>query len=464
MPDPAPRGRRRWIVIGAGVAATLLVAAATLVAISRPPNVSHPGVPFTAPTTATTTAAPAPSSKPATAFQWPEYGYDTARTRAFTTASGNLRPPLRQVWSSGGNALLEFPPVIDGDHLFLLDDGATVKRIDATTGRPEWITHVGHLAAASPALNSGPGLLYVPILSLHGSSPGGGELAALSMATGRIVWTFPVPAGTESSPLVYGNSVYFGDQAGGVYALNARTGALKWRFQAAGSVKGGLAWSERMVFFGAYSGRVYALEALTGRDVWTVDTSGALSLGGGNFYTTPAVAFGRVYLGSTDGAVYSFAERNGELAWRTGTGAYVYSSPAVVDTPGLGPTVYIGSYDGNLYAFDARSGAVRWRHHDGYRISGSVTYVDGVVYYSDLGAKTTTGLDARTGATVFRFRFGAFTPVIADENAIFLCGYNTLYRFQPVGSGSRTTRSRSAPIRRPGRARRRGPVRGGGHR
>jgi outer membrane protein assembly factor BamB len=108
------------------------------------------------------------------------------------------------------------------------------------------------------------------------------------------------------------------------------------------------------------------------------------------------IAFGRVYMGNTDGRVYSFAAHSGQLAWATSTGAYVYASPAVTNTPGLGPTVYVGSYDGNFYAFDAQSGAMRWSHPAGGKISGSATIVGDVVYYADLGAKNTAGLDART--------------------------------------------------------------------
>jgi outer membrane protein assembly factor BamB len=432
MPDPGSRAKRRWL-IAAGAVVVLAVVVAIVVLTNLPHNVSHPGLSFTAPTV--TKPVPPPKKKPhhAPPFQWPVYGYDAARTRAFSSPGGKLKPPLVQEWRMGGNALLEFPPVIYGKSLYFIDDGATVKEISATTGKLQWLKHVGTLSASSPAIDAQRQLLYVTILSLHGSSPGGGELAALSMKSGRIVWTFPVPAGTESSPLVYGNSVYFGDQAGHVYALNARNGHRKWTFDATGAVKGGPAWSGGLLYFGDYSGRAYAINALTGHKVWAVSTSGtSFGFGSGNFYSTPAVAFGRVYLGNTDGAVYSFAARTGQLAWRTATGAYVYASPAVTDTPGLGPTVYIGSYDGNLYAFNAQSGAVRWRHYDGSRISGAATVIDNVVYYSDLGHKTTTGLNARTGKPVFHFGFGAFTPTVADNGAIYLCGYNTLYRFGPA--------------------------------
>jgi outer membrane protein assembly factor BamB len=136
-------------------------------------------------------------------------------------------------------------------------------------------------------------------------------------------------------------------------------------------------------------------------------------------------------MGNTDGRVYSFAQRNGQLAWATSTGAYVYASPAVADTPGLGPTVYVGSYDGSLYAFDARSGSVRWTHNAGGKISGSPTIVGDVLYFSVLGSKTTLGLNARSGRQVFFFGDGAFNPVVCDMGAIYLAGYTTLYQLLP---------------------------------
>src|SRR3712207_7369865 len=45
----------------------------------------------------------------------------------------------------------------------------------------------------------------------------------------------------------------------------------------------------------------------------------------GRFYATAAVAFGRVYIGSTDGRVYSLSARDGRVAWARQTGAFVYA-------------------------------------------------------------------------------------------------------------------------------------------
>jgi outer membrane protein assembly factor BamB len=296
---------------------------------------------------------------------------------------------------------------------------------------------VGTLSAASPAL--GDGLVFAPLLS---TVPGAkvanqGRFVALSQQTGRVVWSMSVPPGSESSPLVWGQMLYFGDQNGTVRAVQASTGRLRWTYKAAGAVKGGIAYQNGIIYFADYDGRAYAVRARDGHQVWAVTTNGAaFGFGSGNFYSTPAVAFGRVYIGNTDGRVYSFAADTGELAWATGTGAYVYSSPAVADIPGLGPTVYIGSYDGNLYAFNAQSGAVRWTHDAGGRISGSPTIVGNVVYYSNLASKTTTGVNVRTGHTVFTFPEGSFNPVIADRTAVYLTGYADLHQLLPKHAGS----------------------------
>lgn len=443
-------GKYRMFAYAASALVVVIIGGGVFVLLHEPGNVSHPKLSFTAPKTTpthTTTTPPKPHHKkpPPDHFKWLLYGYTPQRTRDFVDAAADLRPPFRRGWTLGGNATIEFPPTIYAHELFFMDDGATVKKVNAVTGKLLWEKHVGTLSSASPALDVSRHLLFVPVLSDTGTSPGNGQFVAMSMKTGRIVWSKPIPAGTESQPLVSDGTVYFGDQGGTVYALNENNGAVRWTYQASGAVKGGLALDDGMVFFGDYSGHAYALEAKTGHVVWDVGTSGtAYGFGSGTFYSTATVAFGRVYLGNTDGFVYSFAEKTGALAWRTGTGSYVYSSAAVADTPGLGPTVYMGSYDGNFYAFNAASGAIRWSHHDGDRISGSATIVNNVVYYSDLDDKLTTGLNARTGAVEFTFHDGAFSPIVGDPHTLFLSGYNVLYELLPRNAGSKRTRHHRA--------------------
>ena len=429
MPEMPSPGRRRWLRRGLIAVACLIVLVGIGVGVlllHEPGNYSNPHAAITIPKT-----APPP---PVGRVQWLRYGYDAARTRYFPGARA-VKPPFHLGWKFQDYGDLEFPPVMAGNHLWMMDDYGSVKELDKFTGHKRWETKVGTLAAASPALAVQQNLLFVPVLSDHGSKPGGGSFVALNMNTGKIVWRHPLPAGSESSPIVAGDSVYFGDQAGNVYDLGIRDGHVNWTYKATSAVKGGPALAHGDLYFGDYAGRAYALNATTGHQVWAVNTNGAnYGFGSGNFYATPSLAFGRVYMGNTDGRMYSFVESNGQLAWATGTGNYIYSSAAVANVPNLGPTVYAGSYDGNFYAFNARTGAIRWTHHAGGKISGSATLIDGIVYYSDLGTKTTAGLWARNGKQNFSFPDGQFNGVVCDNGALYLSGRSILYRLLPQHS------------------------------
>ena len=87
----------------------------------------------------------------------------------------------------------------------------------------------------------------------------------------------------KSAPAYYGGRLYVGDYGGAMNAVDAKNGELTGR------------------------------PARSDRDQRR------------QFYSTPAVAFGRVYAGNNDDRVYSFDLSDGELAWTYSTGGYAYS-------------------------------------------------------------------------------------------------------------------------------------------
>jgi outer membrane protein assembly factor BamB len=429
-----PRSNRNTWTLAAAIVVILVTGAAFAIAelgkpakraavIVPPTTTATPPVTTTATTTTPTTTTPV--KRRVDNFTVAFYGNRRTRTRDFT-AIPSLHPPFKLAWAFGGNALLEFPATIWGNNLYLIDDGATVKRVNITTGKQIWLRHVGLLSASTPSLDVRRKELFVSILSVTCGTIGcaDGELAALSMRSGKILWTFPVSSGTESSPMIAGNSVYFGDQAGTFYSLNIRTGRVNWSFATGGSIKGGADYYDGNLYFGNYAGQFYAVNARSGREVWGDSP-------GGQFYSTPAVAYGRVYVGNKNGDAYAFDARSGAVAWSAGLGSYVYGGPAVADIKGLGPTVYIGSYDGYLYALNALTGGVRWTADVGVSISGSATVVNNTVYVSIVYGKGSYGYNARTGARVFYYPDGSYTTAVADRNALFLMGKYVMYKFVP---------------------------------
>jgi outer membrane protein assembly factor BamB len=358
-------------------------------------------------------------------FAWPLYGYTKNHTRFFP-APASVHPPFKRLWIHNAHSLLEFPPVIYGDHIFQLADNAVLSAISRHSGHTFWKRDLGRLSASAPAVTAN--TVYVTILS--GGNSGSGRIVALDSKTGAIRWKRSLPSASESSPLVDNGRVFFGSQNGTVYALNAKTGRPLWTYHAGGSVKASPSLSGGILYFGDYSGHVQAVGERNGRRIWIAGSGGAL-LGNGTFYSTAAVIYGRVYLGNTDGRMYAYDAGTGRLDWAVQTGAYVYASPAVTNAPGLGPTVYAGSYDGNFYAFNARSGHISWQFNAGGRISGSATIVGRTVYFADLGQHRTYGLGISTGHQTFRMETGAFDPVISDGKAIYLTGYTGLYGLAP---------------------------------
>src|SRR3954449_210468 len=174
-----------------------------------------------------------------------------------------------------------------------------------------------------------------------------------------------------------------------------------------------------------------AVDAKTGKLKWQ---SGSLGQGfgtSGQFYSTPAVAFGRVYAGNNDDRVYSFDLKDGTLAWSYSTGGYAYSGPTVANTRHSPPTVYIGSFDGNVYALDAKDGSVRWSRSAGGQVVGSLSAIGDIVYVAEFTSKTTSGFMMRSGKRVFRYPKGTYTPVISDGRRIYLTGYSSITALQP---------------------------------
>jgi outer membrane protein assembly factor BamB len=414
--------RLRWLIAGAVV---LLAAAAGLAAYlikhNRAGSVYHPHARFVA--EPTPTALP---KRPEDRFSWPIYGYTKEHTRFFP-APEKVRPPFRTLWERNDRSLLEFPPVIYAGRIYQLGDNGEVVALNKHTGHVIWQKHVGKLSASTPAVTAN--TVYATVLdSGHPRHPG--RVVALNSHNGQMRWFRDLPARSESSPLIDRGRIFFGSENGTVYALDDSNGRLLWDYHAAGAVKASPTLSGGNLYFGDYSGHIQAISEQSGRLIWRSGSGGTL-LGSGTFYSTCAVYYGRVFLGNTDGRIYAYDASNGKLDWAVQTGSYVYSSPAVTNAPGLGPTIYLGSYSGTFYAINARSGQVSWSFNAGGRISGSATIIGKIVYFADLGQHRTYGLGISTGRRLFEKNTGAFDPVISDGKNIYLTGYTGLFGLAP---------------------------------
>jgi outer membrane protein assembly factor BamB len=347
---------------------------------------------------------------------WPTYGYDQQRSRY--ASAFQLRPPFKRLWERKVYALVEFPPVVAYGRLYVATNGGRMFAIDAKDGKVAWEKRFDRCTAASPTV--GHGVIYQPFMDAKPcgeprDSPG--FMAAFDADTGRQLWRFQAGV-IETSPLLVGKLLYFGSWDKKMYALNVNTHKVVWSFTTGDEVKGAPAYLGGILYFASYDNKVYAVDARTGKLEWSAS-------GTANFYATPTVAYGRVFIGNTDGRVYAFGAHSGHLLWAKATGGYVYSSAAVWHK-----TVYVGSFSKRFYALDAGSGDVVWSFDANGAISGAPTVLDGVVYFSTIAGKT-YGLDAETGKKLWTFPDGKYSPVVADEERVYITGYKTLYGLAP---------------------------------
>ncbi len=433
-PPPLDRRENRWATIALLAAAIVLSAALVgYELLKRPADVHNPDAVFVP-------QKPKQVKKPRTeTINWPIFGYDRARTR-YLPVNG-IKPPFDKLWRFTDRPLLEFPPIYVRGRLFFVNNNAYAHALDADTGKELWKRRVGRLNASSPAYSKG--RLYVVNLEP-------GHVLKLDAKTGKTIWKRSLPSRAESSPIVIGRSVYFGCEDGKLYALSTVNGNVRWATQLGGEVKAAPAYYGGKLFVGDYGGYMNAVDADNGKLVWQSGSLGPGFGASGAFYSTPAVAFGRVYSGNNDGRVYSFETGSGELAWSYSTGGYAYSGPTVASTKHSPPTVFIGSFDGNIYALGAKNGNLRWSRDAGGQVIGSLSAVGDIVYVAEFTNKTTSGFMMRSGKRVFRYPKGTYSPVISDGRRIYLTGYSSITALQPHRGVAAV--ASAVPARRPGKA------------
>jgi outer membrane protein assembly factor BamB len=404
----------RRLVLAAGTAALVLLVAGGAIAyelLKRPADIHNPGAAF---------QPQKPKVEKRKTVSWPLYGYDRPRTRYL--AVKGVRPPFRKLWRYTDGPLLEFPPIVARGRLYFVDNNGHAIALDADTGKQLWRRRIGRLNASSPAYHRN--RLYIVNLLP-------GHVVKLDARTGKTLWKRPLPGRAESSPVVVGRSLYFGCEDGNLYSLSTRNGNVRWATGLGGPVKSAPAYYGGDLYVGDYGGYMNAVDAESGELEWQSDSLGQGFGTSGAFYSTPAVAFGRVYAGNNDTRVYSFDRRDGTIAWTYSTGGYAYSGPAVARTRHTGPTVYIGSFDGNVYALNARNGVPRWIRSAGGSIIGSLTAVGEIVYAAEFDGTSTTGYRMKGGRPVFHYPRGTYTPVVSDGRRLYLVGYSSITALQP---------------------------------
>jgi outer membrane protein assembly factor BamB len=358
---------------------------------------------------------------------WPFFGRLPQRTHYLGGPIEDLDPPFKVLWHINTHALIEFPPAIFGGVAYLVNKYGNVYAVRLADKKILWTRIVRKRLHGAPIDVTGPayygGRVFVAEI--------GGALIALNAKTGKVDWKKDLDAHLESSPLIVGKTLYIGTDSKQVLAIDTTDGHKIWEYKANAAIKASPSFHEGLIYVGNYQSGMLALHAQTGKIAWRTNTTKEAG-GAGGFYSSPAIAFGRVYAARDDGVVFAFDRKNGKIAWSFPTGGYVYGSPAVAKVPGTPATVYIGSENGRLFALRASNGHERWHQDVGGPIPGTASVIGNTVFSSSFKTRESVGYDVHTHKRDFTLHSAGYSPVVSDGHHLYVAGYYTFYGLEEV--------------------------------
>jgi len=188
-------------------------------------------------------------------------------------------------------------------------------------------------------------------------------------------WTFQLPSAAHpTAPIAAGNTVFVADRTGVVRALGA-DGNEQWKAYTAGAIYCPPAVAEGRVYVGSADGRVYCFEAASGRRLWS-------------FRVAPVERLIPVY---------------GQLI-----STWPVSGGVVVEDGVVYAAAGIAHYDGtHVVALDAATGEVKWYNdtsgtlseqvNSGVSLQGDLYLCDGELQFMGGGVCETARYDLETG-------------------------------------------------------------------
>jgi outer membrane protein assembly factor BamB len=317
---------------------------------------------------------------------WPEFAFDAANTGHNPDGTG----PVENVggaWVASVGGRLTVQPVVADGVVYVPSQDGQLYAFDAVSGDSVegWPVDLGSPIGSVPVVVDG--TLYV--------GDNAGTLHALDTDTGEELWRFGTEGRIETPPAVVDNTVYVASTGGAFYAIDAgqagNSVSERWSFDtgdnrtitsgpAVGSVETADGPKELVVFgtdsSSTENATLFAFDTAAGDQEWSQPLIGAVT-------STPTIADGSVFVGTgvdgnpQGGRLYNIEASTGEPRGQPfDTRGRVVASPAVADG-----RIYVGSRNGRVYAVNAQTGSQEWRFSTGPReIVSSPAVVDGTVY------------------------------------------------------------------------------------
>jgi outer membrane protein assembly factor BamB len=331
-------------------------------------------------------------------------GSDNGYTYALNAVTGKL------IWAHyGWNMTMSNPLVVDGRvyvttgsayfnyaNTMLYLEGKRPTRgpglnsmyaLDARTGRQIWVYRFAGEAMPTAAYEDG--FLYI--------GTGDGHVYKLNAATGKPEWISDIASFVSMSSAVLSHKYLFlgGTHPNFFYALDKKTGKIAWKMTLPKLVATGMgdctpAYADGLVIQEAtidtgdphapVANVLLALDANTGKIVWQKRFAKG-SVPPAMKTATPMIAGNRVYEGSpVTGDYYAIDLKTGRQLWQLHLGAQIRAGAALADG-----VLYLPYKSGDIAAIRAADGTLLSNYHIGGAFGpSSPVIVGGTLYVSNI--------------------------------------------------------------------------------
>jgi len=237
----------------------------------------------------------------------------------------------KKLWAFKAGSEIKSSPVVVGDRVLIGSYDQHLYCLSTRNGSVIWKVRTNGPVHSTPSVSAGVAFIA-----------GCDELfRAIRVSDGHEMFNVSSGAYTGASPAISGDSAYYGTFDNEVLMVSLQEHRVVWRYQHPQRhfpFYSSAAITRNRIVLGGRDKMVHGLNP-NGKAAWTFATNARVE-------SSPAIASGRVFVGSNDGRFYVLNLNTGAKLWEFNAGAPLSASPAI----GRGRIV-IGSQDGRLYCF-----------------------------------------------------------------------------------------------------------------
>lgn len=237
----------------------------------------------------------------------------------------------RKVWAFKTNGEIKSSPVVIGNKVLIGSYDEHLYCLSARNGTLQWKAKTNGPVHSTPGIADGMAFIA-----------GCDEVfRAIRLSDGKEVFNVSSGSYTGASPALRGGVAFYGTFDNEVLSVNLQQKQIAWRYEHPTRhfpFYSSAAVTSTRVVLGGRDKLVHGL-TLAGKAAWTFATRARVE-------SSPAIAGGRVFVGSNDGRFYVLSLANGAKLWEFDAGAPLSASPAIANG-----RIVIGSQDGRLYCF-----------------------------------------------------------------------------------------------------------------